>query len=82
MIPKLDRTAFHMGTYEETEQYHAECHPKTLEERLRNAMYLNSIAFQFDINNPPRLDRTVFSTRKHSLNNECDTDSNRVDAKS
>ena len=66
MKPKLDRTAFHMGTHEQTEQYHAECQPETPEERLRNAMYLNSVAFQFDINNPPRLDRTAFSTRKHA----------------
>lgn len=27
----------------------------------------NSVAFQFDIENPPRLERTIFSMRKHRL---------------
>ena len=40
--------------------------PETLAERLRVAMYLNSVAFNFDINNPPRMDRTVFSCRAHA----------------
>ncbi len=62
---RLDRTAFHMGTHEETERYHAQSQPETFVERLKAAAYLNSIAFRYDINNPPRLDRTVFSARKH-----------------
>ncbi|QHV98340.1 hypothetical protein [Spirosoma endbachense] len=62
---RLDRTAFHMGTHEETEYYHARNQPKTFTERLQAATYLNSIAFRYDINNPPRLDRTAFSARKH-----------------
>ena len=62
---RLDRSAFHMGTHAETERYHALNQPKTYTERLQTAAYLNSVAFQYDINNPPRLDRTVFSARKH-----------------
>jgi hypothetical protein len=38
---------------------------KTPQERLAAAFYLNSIAFQFDLSNPPRLDRTAFAMRKH-----------------
>ncbi|GAA4042922.1 hypothetical protein GCM10022409_31080 [Hymenobacter glaciei] len=34
-------------------------------ERLRAAQYLNSVAFNFDLDNPPRLDRTAFSCRAH-----------------
>ncbi len=64
---RLDRTAFHAGTHEETEKYHARSQPKTLVERLQAAAYLNSVAFNYDLNNPPRLDRTAFSARRHEL---------------
>lgn len=62
---RLDRTAFHAGTHEQTEQYHATCQPATYAERLRVAAYLNSVAYRYDFNNPPRLDRTAFAARKH-----------------
>lgn len=62
---RLDRTAFHMGTHEETERYHTQSGSETPAERLRAAAYLISIAFQYDYYNPPRLDRTAFSARKH-----------------
>ncbi|GAB2605378.1 hypothetical protein [Spirosoma areae] len=62
---RLDRLAFHMGTHEEAENYYARSQPKTFAERLRAATYLNSIAFRYDIHNPPRLDRMAFSARKH-----------------
>ena len=62
---RLDRTAFHMGTHEEAEGYHARNQPETFSERLNAAAYLNSIAFRYDINSPPRLDRTAFAARKH-----------------
>lgn len=34
--------------------------------RLRAAAYLNSVAYNYDFNNLPRMDRTAFSMRKHS----------------
>ena len=63
---RLDRTAFHAGTHEETEAYHRQHQPATMAERLRAAQYLNSVAFNYDLNNPPRLDRTAFSCRAHA----------------
>ena len=63
---RLDRTAFHAGTHAETEAYHRAQQPETLAERLRAAMYLNSVAFNFDINHPPRMDRMAFSCRAHA----------------
>jgi hypothetical protein len=63
---RLDRTAFHAGTHEETERYHARNQPKTMAERLQAAAYLNSVAFNYDLNNPPRLDRMAFSARRHT----------------
>ena len=63
---RLDRKAFHAGTHEETERYHARNQPETMAERLRAAAYLNSVAFNYDLNNPPRLDRTAFAARRHT----------------
>lgn len=58
---KLDRTAFKAQTFKEAETSHA-AYYKTLtwQERLRIALYLNSIAFNFPLNNPPRMDKTAF----------------------
>ena len=67
---RLDRTAFHAGTHAQAEAYHRQQEPATLVERLRVAMYLNSVAFNFDVNNPPRMDRTVFSCRAHAHREE------------
>ena len=68
---RLDRTAFHAGTHEQAEAYHRQHEPATLTERLRVAMYLNSVAFDFDLNHPPRLDRAVFSCRAHAHRSVC-----------
>jgi hypothetical protein len=62
---RLDRTAFHAGTHKDTERYHAQNQPATMTERLRAVAYLNSVAFNYDLNNPPRLDRTAFAARRH-----------------
>ena len=67
---RLDRTAHHAGTHEENARYHASQQPITLTERLQVAGYLNSIAYGYDMNNPPRLDRTAFATRRHARRDE------------
>jgi len=60
---RLDRTAFKAQTFEE-EQQSKTFAEETYIERLKISFYLNSVAYNFDINNPPRLDKTVFSMRK------------------
>ena len=67
MSYRLDHTAFHMGTHEQNAQYHADNQPATPAERLRAAAYLNSVAYGYDLDNPPRLDRTAFSMRGHQI---------------
>jgi hypothetical protein len=60
---KLDRTAFKGQTLQEAAN-HAEHYKKlSWQERLKVAAYLNSVAFNFDLNNPPRMDKTKFSTK-------------------
>lgn len=64
MSYKFDRTAFKAQTFEE-EQKSKTFANESMIERLKVSFYLNSIAYNFDINNPPRMDKTVFSMRKH-----------------
>ena len=62
---KIDRTAFWAGTHQENEDRIREIQQaKSPRECLQEAMYLNSVAYNFDIKNPPKLDRTAFSMRK------------------
>lgn len=63
---RLDRTKFKMQTFKEASHQLEYWKTKTIEERLKAAYYLISLAYDFDINNPPRFDRTAFSMRKHS----------------
>ncbi len=60
---KLDRTAFKAMTAEEADQYQRDYSKETLEERLEIALYLTSIAYNFDMKNPPGMDKTLFSVR-------------------
>ena len=63
---KFDRTAFKGQTLHEAAN-HAEKYKKlTWQERLKIAAYLNSVAYNFDFNNPPRIDRTKFSAKSRS----------------
>lgn len=62
---KLDRSAFSMGSSNVQEPAIAYWKNKTHEERLRAAFYLNSVAYNFNLSNPPKLDRTFFSMRKN-----------------
>ena len=62
---RLDRTQFKMQSFQEADMQYDYWKKQTIEERMRAAYYLISVAFDFDINNPPRLDRTKFSMRKH-----------------
>lgn len=63
---KLDRTVFKAQTAQEAADTSSYSKKLTMKERLKIAFYLNSIAFNFDINNPPKMDKTVYSERKHS----------------
>jgi hypothetical protein len=60
---RLDRTAFKAQTAEEASNHASYYKTLTWQERLRIANYLNSIAYNYPVDNPPRLDRTIFSVR-------------------
>ena len=62
---KLNRSAFKINSFEEADNNCSYWMKKTPQERFAAAWYLISCAWNFDINNPPQLDRTLFSMRKH-----------------
>lgn len=62
----LDRTTFKAYTVTDADASHAVYYKKlTGLQRLKIALYLNSIAYNFPMNHPPRLDKTKFSVRGH-----------------
>ena len=61
---RLDRTAFKAQTAEEATKSEAEYYSSlTWQERLRIANYLNSIAYNYPENEPPRMDKTAFKIK-------------------
>ena len=60
---KLDRTAFKAQSLKEAVN-HATAYKKlSWQDRLKIAAYLNSVAYNFDVHNPPKMDRTKFSAQ-------------------
>lgn len=60
---KLDRTAFKAQTLQEASNHIAHYQKSSWKERLKVANYLNSVAYNFDIDNPPRIDKNKFSAK-------------------
>lgn len=60
---RLDRNAFKAQTAEEASNHSSYYKHLSWQERLVIANYLNSIAFNYPENNPPKLDRTKFAAR-------------------
>jgi hypothetical protein len=60
---RLDKAAFKAQTAEEAANHGAYYRSLTWRERLRIANYLNSIAYNYPEDNPPKMDKTAFSMR-------------------
>jgi hypothetical protein len=60
---KLDRGAFQAHTLKEASNHARDYRKLSWKERLEVAAYLISVAFNFDIHNPPRMDRSKFSAK-------------------
>ena len=63
---RLDKTAFQAMTFEEADDYQRDYRNYSAKQRLEIALYLTSMAYNFDMNNPPRMDKTVFSKGKQN----------------
>jgi len=62
---RMDKTAFKMQIFEEADDAMRDYTNHSVQERLQIYWYLTSIAYKFDLDNPPRMDKTVFRIRKH-----------------
>jgi hypothetical protein len=62
---RMDKTAFKVQTFEEADNAMRDYSGYSVQERLRIYWYLTSIAYKFDLDNPPRMDKTVFRIKKH-----------------
>ena len=63
---KLDRTAFAIQTFEEASNQVGYWLTKTPTERLNAAWYLICAAWNLDMKEPIKMDRSQFSMRKRS----------------
>lgn len=64
---RLDKSAFRLQSFEEASNYKEYWLSKSPSERWHAAWYLICSAYNLDPNNPPRLDRSVFSMRKNKI---------------
>ena len=63
---KLDRTAFKAQTVEEAADYTVYYSKLNWIDRLRVSAYLNSVAFNYSLNLPPRMDKTKFEAKSRN----------------
>jgi hypothetical protein len=61
---RMDKTAFKVQTFEEADNHYASWANKSTKDRLDAASYLICMAFQ--VKPSTKLDRTIFSKRKHA----------------
>ena len=52
------------GSFRDADNHRAYWLSKTPMERLQAAIFLQSIVFNFDPHNPPRMDKTYYTKRK------------------
>lgn len=64
----MDKTAFSAFRKENEPNDFKFWQSKTVSERLMAAAYLNSIAFNYNMQNPSRMDKTIFSIEKEIYN--------------
>ncbi|MFC2126061.1 hypothetical protein ACFLU5_14760 [Bacteroidota bacterium] len=63
---RLDKTAFKHHSLQEADHSLEYWHSKTHDERLQASWYLICTSYGIPYDKPPRLDKTCFTTRRHS----------------
>jgi hypothetical protein len=62
-VEKFDRTAFKHQTVKAASHQLQYWQKQSYEKRLEAANYLNSVAYNFDLNNPPKMDKSFFKIK-------------------
>ena len=65
MEPRLDKSKFRKGSVEYIDDTRAYWLSKSPTERLQAAYFLILRTYGYSPDNPPRMDKTIFSMRKH-----------------
>jgi len=63
---RLDKTVFQAMSVEEADDFMRDYRNYSWKERLKVSLYLTSLAYGFDVNHPPKMDKTIFSISKQS----------------
>ncbi len=63
---RLDRTSASTLTFKEADKSMSQFHDNSWRERLAIANRLISIAYNFPLNNPPKMDKTFFEIHQHN----------------
>ena len=64
---KIDKTVGKRMSFKEAEEQKLFSKDTTVSERLKQAWYLTCTAFGIDPLNPPKMDKSIGSSRKHLL---------------
>jgi len=62
---QLDKTVFKKQSFRQSDNTRSYWLSKSIDERFQASLYLQSVVYGFDINNPPSMDKMVFKKRKH-----------------
>ena len=62
---KLDKTIVKSGTFGEAEKNSLFEKTIPIGQRLEQAWYLTCMTYDIDYTNPPKMEKNVYSTRKH-----------------
>ena len=65
-MQKMDKTLGKGMTHDEAEKRKLFPKETSLKQRLNEVWHLTCMAYGLDPNNPPKLDKTVASSRKHT----------------
>lgn len=63
---KMDKNSVKLMSHKEAGKENRFSADTSLTERLRQAWYLTCMAYGIDPEHPPKMDKTVFSMRKHA----------------
>jgi hypothetical protein len=63
---KLDRTAFATLSFEDADKAISRFPKHTWKERLIIAKHLTAVAYNYPVNNPPKMDKTFFEIHQHN----------------
>lgn len=62
----MDKTAFKIQSFEEADDAMQDYSRFSLQERMRIYWHLTSIAYKFNLDSPPRMDKTFFCIKRRN----------------